>query len=164
MTTEADEVPAHDAVVAIHKHTAWLTRDKVLISYVATEVQRALERALAESREARVTVIALVDGLLHALAKELLTPDLLAVDAERQVARFHLKATLDALVAAGLLTPEARSRLRQRMPALAEWLPEAGLGAVQCRFSFGGHQHRGFELDLAKARAFLKRTEAVPTR
>jgi hypothetical protein len=85
-------------------------------------------------------------------------------EGERQVACFHLKPTLDALVDAELLSSEARARLRQLLPALADWLPDAGLGAVQRRFAFGGRQRRGFELDLAKARVFLKRTEAVSRR
>lgn len=162
--TEADEFPEHESMVAIRRHAALLVRDEVLSSEGADALQRALMQAVAQAREDRLTVVALVDGLLHALARELLARALFVVDAERQVARFHLKPTLDALVTAGLLKSEARARLREVLPVLATRLPGAGLGAVQRRFSFGGQQHRGFELDLAKARAFLKRTEAVPSR
>jgi hypothetical protein len=164
MKTETDELPEHEAVAAIRKHAAWLVRDAVLSPEASSDLQRALEHAVTQGREDRLAVVALVDGLLHALAHGLLAPAVFVVDGDRQVTRFHLKPTLDTLVAAKLLTPEARARLRQRLPSFAEWLPAAGLRAVQRRSSFGGRQHRGFELDLAKAQAFLKRTEAVPVR
>lgn len=162
---ETDTEPKPEAVAAIHKHVAWLVRDGLLTPDAASDMQRALERALAESREDHVAIVALVDGLLHAVDEGLLPSELFVVDLERGVARFHLAATLAALVAAQLLTRAARERLRRLLPVVAEWLPDAGLGSIQQRFTFARlDRRRGFELDLVKARAFLKRTEAVPSR
>lgn len=164
MTTDVDELPEHEAVGAIRKHVAWLVRDQVLTPYAARDVERALHRALADSRTDRLAVIAVVDGLLYALDHDLLCKELFELDPERLVVRFHLAPTMVELVALRLIKRAVWERLRRLMKVVEVWLPEAGLGAVQRRFSFDGHQHRGFELDLTKARAFLKRAEAVPTR
>jgi hypothetical protein len=76
--------------------------------------------------------------------------------------RFHLAPTLDALVDAQLLTRTTRERLRRLLSVVTDWFPDSGLSGVQQRFTFAsGFRHRGITLDHAKARAFLKRSEAV---
>ncbi|HPA82644.1 MAG TPA: hypothetical protein PLS95_17620, partial [Thermoanaerobaculales bacterium] len=67
MKTEADELPRHEAVAAIRKHMAWLVRDHVLTPHAAIELQRAFERAVAESRDDRLAVVAVVEGLVSAI-------------------------------------------------------------------------------------------------
>jgi hypothetical protein len=164
MKTEIDEVPEHEAVVAFRKNVAWLVRDEVITPHCATEILRAFQNAIKNGRTNRLAVIAVVDALLHALDHGLLAKELFELDPKRQVVRFQLAPTLVELVARGLLKRQVWERLRRLMKTAEGWLPAAGISAVQRRFSFGGQQHRGFELDLAKARAFLKRTEAVPFR
>jgi len=164
MKTEADELPRHEAVAAIRKHVAWLVRDHVLTPHAAIELQRAFERAVAESRDDRLAVVAVVDALLHGLDRGILPTELFEVDPERQVVLFRLAPTMGGLVSVGLIKRAVWERLRRLLKIVEPWLPDAGISAVQRRVHFGGQQSRGFELDLAKARAFLKHTAAVPSR
>ena len=164
-TTDNEQEPPPASVVAIHKHAARLVRDGLLTQGGAADVQRALERALVESRRDLVTVAALIDGLFQALTDGLLAPGLFVVDEARGIARFHLAPVLSMLVEARLLTGATVARLRHLLPVIEEWFPDAGLSGVRQRFTFARRdRRRGLELDLAKGRAFLKRTEAVPSR
>lgn len=164
-TTDTQHEPLPESVVAIRKHAAWLVRDGLLTQGGAAAVQRALEQAIAESRRDLVAVAALVDGLLQVLADGVLSPDLFVVDEARGIARFHLAPVLSVLVEARLLTGATDARLRRLLPVIEAWFPDAGLSGVRQRFTFSRRdRRRGLELDLAKGRAFLKRTEAVPSR
>lgn len=160
--------PAPESVAAIHKHAASLVRLGLLTPGGAADVQRALERALGEAQRDRGAVADLVDAFLGALAQGLLAPDLFVVDDGRGsagVATFHIAPVLAVLGEARLLNGFVRSRLRHLLPVVSDWFPDSGLSGFQRRFTFGvGDRRRGLELDLAVGRAFLKRTEAVPSR
>jgi hypothetical protein len=167
LTAHAEpELPAAtDSVVAIQKHAARLVQLGLLTKGGASSVQQALERALVESTEDRRAVVALVDGLLHALAHGLLQPELVVVDPAGSVATFHVAPVLAVLGAAGLLTTPTLVRLKPLLRQAEDWFPGAGLSGFQARFTFGpGDRRRSLALDLPKAREFLKRTEAVPSR
>jgi len=149
MESDADPKPTTDSVVAIQRHAGRLVQLGLLTQGGASEVQRALEHALAESKQDRVAVAAVVDALMHALDQRLLDPDLFVVDPGRGtdgVATFHIAPVLAVLAATRLLAATTRDRLKQR-------------------FTFASRdRRRGLELDLAMGRAFLKRCEAVPSR
>jgi hypothetical protein len=150
-----------DPVAAIHKRVAWLVRDGLLTHGAAVDVQRALERGLAESRQDRTAVVALVDALLRALDQKLLPADAYTVDEAQGVARFHCRTLLE-LVAVQLVTTETRMRLLPILGSIEAWFPESGIRGYRQRFTFTPYdRRRGFEFDLAKGRDFLKRNEAV---
>jgi hypothetical protein len=168
MESDADPKPTTDSVVAIQRHAGWLVQLGLLTQGGASEVQRALEHALAESKQDRVAVAAVVDALMHALDQRLLDPDLFVVDPSRGaggVATFHIAPVLAVLAATRLLTATTRDRLKRLLPLAEHWFPESGLRGFQQRYTFASRdRRRGLELDLALGRAFLKRCEAVPSR
>lgn len=154
-----------DSVLAIQKHAVRLVRQQLLTSTAADTVLQALERAIVESREDRSVVVGIVDGLLDALERRLLPPDLYAVDEAAGVARFHLAPTLAVLAETGHLATPSLPRVKRVLRHVEEWFPDSGLSGFQKRFTFSTKdRQRGLALHLAMGREFIKRTPPVPFR
>lgn len=164
MEIETNSPGAHDSVMALHRLVAVMMRDGLITPDAASDVQRALERALTESREDRLAIVALLDALLHALDRELLSADVFEIDETEDIARFHLVGVIAELVRMELLNRRTWTRLRRVLRSVETWFPEAGIRGVRQRLRLAGRRHRGFEVHLGKGREFIKRMGAVPLR
>jgi len=154
-----------DSALAIERHTARLVQLRRLTVESAADVKRALDRALADSRDARLAVVAFIDGVLHAHGQGLLDAHVRIQDGDGGRMVVHHAPVLELLVKAKLVTSATQQKLRTVLPNVEAWLPEAGISGFQVRHTFGpGDRRRGLVLDVVRAREFLKSTEAVPVR